>query len=509
MIRNVRHRYIFFSSIVLVFILFTTYYLRDDIATATASSPILENINAQLHPKNGPPPPPETQEEKRKRLKYKLPRPPTSYPIVDNFPLAAALLSSSALPPIPEWNRPPSPHVPESTPLFIGFTRNWRILQQVVVSYITAGWPPSDIYVIENTGVMESNKHGRLSLQNPFFLNHTRLHMLGVNVIITPTLLTFAQLQNFYLWTSIQHDWDHYFWSHMDVVTVSFEDQYADRHAEAQTKILPPSDPKHDYSDFKSVYKMCVEAMRNITSPHPNTGKVLRWGQYFFSYDRLALVNVAAFVDVGGWDTLIPFYMTDCDMHARLDMHKYVIPESFPGMVFDVGSSMDDIIVLYRQKGTVAPSFNDPNFIEDELRQIAEGEKQAEDAGLTRRDTAPKVEMTGEAWEKEFTARSTSPKTWADDEIRSQSFDDMIKVLDTMQHSKWANARGRNTWQARQTGGQGDPFYRDSVGFDIGIQMTIEHGRAVFREKWGHRDCDIVDMGLMPDDAWRVEHDWD
>jgi hypothetical protein len=117
--------------------------------------------------------------------------------------------------------------------------------------------------------------------------------------------------------------------------------------------------------------------------------------------------------------------------------------------------------------------------------------------------------MTDEAWEKEFTARPTSPKNWEDDEIRSQSFDDMIKILDTMQHSKWANARGRNTWQARQTGGQGDPFYRDSAGFDIGIQMTIEHGRAVFREKWGHRDCDIVDMGLMPDDAWKMEHDWD
>jgi hypothetical protein len=506
MMLNVLHRYRFFSLAVLVFILCTTYYLRDDIATA--SSPILENINDQIHP----PPPPETQEEKRKKLKYKPPQPPTSYPIVDNFPLAAAASSSSDLPPIPEWNRPPSPHVPESTPLFIGFTRNWRILQQVVVSYITAGWPPSDIYVIENTGVMDSNKHGRLSLQNPFFLNHTRLHMLGVNVIITPTLLTFAQLQNFYLWTSIQHDWDHYFWSHMDVVTVSFEDQYADRHAEAQTKILPPSDPKHDYSDFKSVYKMCVEALRNTTSPDPVTGKVRRWGQYFFSYDHLALVNVAAFIEIGGWDTLIPFYMTDCDMHARLAMAEFEIPESFPGMIFDVGSSMDDIIVLYRQKGTVAASFRDPNFIEDELKQIAEGEKQAEDAGLVRRSN---VEMTREA-SREFasgnpsTSSSSSkiPKKWADDEIHSQAFEDMVKVLDTMYHSKWANARGRNTWQARQTGGQGDPFYRDSAGFDIGIQMTIEHGRAVFREKWGHRDCDIVDMGLMPDDAWKMEHDW-
>jgi hypothetical protein len=88
--------------------------------------------------------------------------------------------------------RPPNPHVKENTPLFIGFTRNWRLIQQVVVSYITSGWPAEDIYVVENTGVMDSDALGLLPLQNPFFLNHTRLQMLGVNVLVTPTLLTFA-----------------------------------------------------------------------------------------------------------------------------------------------------------------------------------------------------------------------------------------------------------------------------------------------------------------------------
>jgi hypothetical protein len=57
-------------------------------------------------------------------------------------------------------------------------------------------------------------------------------------------------------------------------------------------------------------------------------------------------------------------------------------------------------------------------------------------------------------------------------------------------------------------GGQGDPFYRDSAGFEQAILMTIEHVRNVFREKWGHRDCDIVAKGLKPEHAWRVEHDW-
>ncbi|KAF3918831.1 hypothetical protein ABW20_dc0101050 [Dactylellina cionopaga] len=44
-----------------------------------------------------------------------------------------------------------------ATPLFIGFTRNWYLLEQAVVSYIASGWPPNQIIVIDNTGVMDSN----------------------------------------------------------------------------------------------------------------------------------------------------------------------------------------------------------------------------------------------------------------------------------------------------------------------------------------------------------------
>src|SRR5690349_20591505 len=100
---------------------------------------------------------------------------------------------------------------------------------------------------------MHAYRDGNLTLQNPFYLNHTQLDMLGVNVIIvrallfflsvlltdkyrlqTPTLLTLAQLQNFYLWyvtvntpmgsysylqtarTALSKDWPHFFWTHQD-----------------------------------------------------------------------------------------------------------------------------------------------------------------------------------------------------------------------------------------------------------------------------------------------------
>lgn len=208
LILTLRQRYTFIVFIFLLFVFVTATYLRRD----TFDSIIPSHDNAPPPPEeapahdDAPPPPP--------KPKYKEPKPVLAYPIVDNFPLALAAHSPDELPPVAAWVRPPVPHIKEKTPLFVGFTRNWRLLQQTVVSYINSGWPPEDIYVVENTGVMHSNRDGLLGLQNPFFLNHTRLHMLGVNILVTPTLLTFAQLQNFYLYTSLEKNWDHYFWSH-------------------------------------------------------------------------------------------------------------------------------------------------------------------------------------------------------------------------------------------------------------------------------------------------------
>ena len=369
-------------------------------------------------------------------------KPPSSKPpeITDNFPLASTAKTSSDLPKVPEWNKPPKPHVKEKTPLFIGFTRNWRLLQQVVVSYITAGWPPEDIYVVENTGVMNSNRDGKLSLQNPFYLDHKRLiKILGINVLITPTLLTFAQLQNFYTYTAVQKLWDQYFWAHMDTVIVSDE--------EWESK---PAEDSKEKPEYKSAYIRAVEVLRESMAPSygPTGPLATRW----FSYDRLALVRTQAFVDVGGWDTLIPFYMTDCDMHERLWMGNMSIEGAEAGKVWDVDSALDDLEILYHRgepdsKGK--PSKNSPKYQE------------------------------------------------------------ILQKLDDMQNAKGNREGGRNTWQASQKGGQGEPFYRDSDGFEKGIQMTMEFGRDVFYEKWGRGPCDLRDAGMVDSDAWRVVRDWE
>ena len=65
----------------------------------------------------------------------------------------------------------------------------------------------------------------------------------------------------------------------------------------------------HNGLGFNSLYDNCVATHRNLTKPDPQKGRVNRWAEHFHSYDRLTPVNTKLFMEVGGWDTMIPFYM--------------------------------------------------------------------------------------------------------------------------------------------------------------------------------------------------------
>ncbi|PQE05639.1 glycosyl transferase family 8 protein [Rutstroemia sp. NJR-2017a BBW] len=372
--------------------------------------------------------------------------------IGDNFPLAMAAHSKDDLPPVPAWNQPPNPHVKERTPLFIGFTRNWRLLQQTVVGWITAGWPAEDIYVIENTGTMKSNQLGQLSIQNPFFLNHTRLHLLGVNVIVTPTLYTFAQLQNFFLWTAIDMELEHYFWSHMDIIPITFED---DMHSE------------DDYAGHKTIYKHAVEVLRQAKSPDPDpnaSDPSKPWAMRFFAFDYLTLVNRAAFEAIGGFDTTIPFYNTDCDI----------------------------------KKGTGEASFTDQSRPED----IEKARKMKEMEDLVAQSKEQEEAKNKRSLD---TAHSKDQPKWISDTPDSPDYCKLLDVArDLVQNKYSTGADGRNTWQRQQTGGQGEPYYKNPDGFEKAIQMTINFGRSVYLEKWGTYDCALVAKGVTKEDEWKV-----
>jgi hypothetical protein len=389
---------------------------------------------------SGPEKPPTPRYKDKGKVKV---RPPIS----DNFPLLEDFTTSS-LPRVPSWNKPPTWHVPEKTPLFIGFTRNWPLLQQCVLSYITSGWPPEDIYVVDNTGTMKSNfpPYPKLTLQNPFYINVPRLtDIFRVNVISTPTLLSFAQLQNFYIFTARERGWDYYFWSHMDVIALTEE--------------------KYDGVPFRSLYGRAVDKLREATSPdylRQPDGTKPDWAIQFFAYDWLALNNVQSFMKIGGWDTFVSYYFTDCDLHSRFEMSGMKLPAADAGRISDVGGSID-LNLLFRRK--------------------IDAEKPPKTPAEMNR--LPEDDRGGPGFEK--------------------LLDEIGKQVANKAHGE----EERNSWQYKQTGGQGEPFYRDPQGFELALQRMISCGAETYKEKWGHRDCALKDAGLNISDAWQVEHDWE
>ena len=481
---SVRLRYTFILFVAIL-LLSSIHYLRSDLGSprpqGSQPSPKLPVLPSERPPpkelpKPPPPPPPVENiipnvknDTKAEEASPNVPPPPSdpeppariyktttdtlykSTPIIEHFPLAAAAKSSKDLPPIPSWNKPPYFHVSEDTPLFISFTRNWAMLQQVVVGYITAGWPPQDIHVIENTGTMDSNKRKKLDYQNPFYMDHERLTKIyGVNVITLPALFTFSQLQNFYLYKSITRGWKYYYWSHMDVVPQSSEDR----------------------EPYKSLYMRAVDMIRKTKVKgfaRDDQGREGRWALVYLAYDWLTLMNVETMVELGGWDPMISYYGTDCDMYDRMRMANLTTSVGDVGKIYDLGTSLENLEVLYRKKPRSTADF---------------------DAAIGF--SGPGVRLEGRSLEE--------------DERNSSSWHRLQERLQEMQQDKVHGHLPRNAWQTQQRGGQGDPFYRDIVGFEDSLEITIKAGERVYQAKWGERRCDLLEAGLKLEDAWMIDN---
>jgi hypothetical protein len=220
--------------------------------------------------------------------------------------------------------------------------------------------------------------------------------------------------------------------------------------------------------EYKSLYQRVVDDLRTVIDPSYAPydqllvdtrleSKPGRWALRFYAYDRLTLMNAKALEDTGGWDIWIPYYGTDCDMYERFTMHGWSQGNGHVGAVYDVGSSLEDLHVLYRDR-------KDPNR----------------------------------------NPNSTEPDTRNSEEYRS-----LRAYMDQMSAAKNDHEGGRNFWQATQSGGQGEPYYIDGDGFEKAIRMTMDHGGNVMSEKWGTHGCGIRAAGLKAGDEWRVEHDWD
>lgn len=219
---------------------------------------------------------------------------------------------------IAQYAQPP-PERPR-TPLFIGFTNNNAMLYQCVLSYIAAGWPPEDIIVVENTGTMDSNPLGKLAKDNYFYLDYKSLRKHGVSILQTPTLFTFAQLQNFFIRTSIAHGWKNFFWSHMDVLVVGDEAR----------------------EPFRSFYQRVVDVVEEVQYKKDWAIKWFSCTMGLKACDMLVLVNIEAWRKIGAWDQFIPYYATDCDAFSRMVLSGYSRASANDhggiGHIFDTGT---------------------------------------------------------------------------------------------------------------------------------------------------------------------------
>ncbi|KAF6811547.1 hypothetical protein CSOJ01_05680 [Colletotrichum sojae] len=473
-----RHRqylpYLYFAlAVSLLLVFFRTEFGTTVITSVADKTSIHKDPAHENNPTPSQPPPPP-------KPKYK-PQPTwTPPPVKDPFPL----LMTSDPPPIPSWNKPKEPNVyhqynlPVAPPLLIAFTRSWPMLLQTVVGYVTAGWPADQIFVVENTGVQDANAIGRLTLQHPLYLNHTQLYMLGVNIIRTPVLLNFAQLQNFFLSTSKDREWPYFFWTHMDSFVMSFEDG-------KEGFTTPVGTP-----GYQTIYELAVKELNNTLETDN------KWAARFFAYDHLALVNPKAYDAIGGWDTFIGYYMTDCDMHWRLEDAGWTIKDSKAGIVEDVASVLDDLRMLYRERDVPDGfGFTDPNPPPPEApkKPTKKSNKRQADIDESVAHAAPSSAANG-------TPPPVDPLV---------SFQKLLRISKDMYQHKHG-ARERNTWQLGQRGGDpSEPYHYDALGFQTGIDVITEAGREVFRRKWGHRNCDFGAAGLKPSDAWKVERDWE
>ncbi|OTB11558.1 hypothetical protein K445DRAFT_321942 [Daldinia sp. EC12] len=463
------------------------------------------SVHENYQPTNTKAPPP----------KYK-PTPTFAAPsVTDPFPLLSK--STATPPPIPEYNVPrPGLHreygLSYTPPLFIGFTRQWPMLLQCVVGYLTAGWPPESIYVVENTGVQDSNAKGKLTLQNPFYLDHAILRKLGVNVIQTPVLLTFSQMQNFFLNIALSRSWPYYFYSHQDVLVFSFEDgpdtleRDGDREwffydEKDEADIMRPA--AAGQPGYRTIYENCLRELNQTLEREE------RWAFRWFQYDHLTLVNRAALDAVGGWDSLMPYYGSDCDMNARLEMDGWTMRYRRVGIINDVSTVMENLAALYRDPNVV-PRFIDPN--PDFAPKDQSKEVQIEESKEGQNETDKEPSKDGQEVKADGKRNETVNGTDNMNIARSiEYFRELVNVGNEMGAYKYRDKKNsRNSWQNSQHGGVGEPYYYNPEGFAASFWILAEAGREVFRQKWGHRECNLVEeTALKLEDQWLVEKDWE
>ncbi|KAF2436024.1 hypothetical protein EJ08DRAFT_579448 [Tothia fuscella] len=329
------------------------------------------------------------------------------------------------------------------TPLFMPFTRNNTMLRQAVLSYIAAGWPRNDIVIVDNTGTMDANQKHFLSEENPFYLDYDIFRRrYGVAILQTPTLLNFAQLQNFMLRTAVTRDWPFYFWSHMDIAVLSAED------------ILP----------YKSFYHRVIDVKEKLLAKRFH--KRRQWAIKFFDFDNLALVNVEAWRHIGPWDVFIPYYNTDCDAYARIKMHGYRKDDVQAGYVFDIAGVVEDPEIRF------FPAEN--------------------------KSDRSKWGVSPDGPEQEGGELDTPRFQWLKSELQ--------ELMDEKNSNEMGRNTWQGTTKTHQPRKMPEQWSYDPEAFQTAWWAMADYGRAMYIKKWGTLECDLPAVNKTLKDAWLPEH---
>ncbi|KAF3910736.1 hypothetical protein ABW21_db0209187 [Orbilia brochopaga] len=344
------------------------------------------------------------------------------------------------------------------TPLFVPFTRKADMVTQTVLSYIAAGWPREQIYVIDNSGTMDANPHGKLSAGNPFSLDYELLRgRYGVNIMRTPTLLNFAQLQNYVLEMAMAGGWEYYYWTRPDITVLGNEAAvpYLSFYENIVRSLLDVYD-RADPTGWTP--EMLAEVARKERDPidlPQGEAKARRelevdyasgrpWGIVFHAFAGLTLMNVKAAADekmgVGAWDILIPYYGSDCDYYERLRLTGWAMLLRNAGVVFDVFKAAENVESLF--------------FADDAEHAQLQSDRY-------RNATAQLLELS---------VRKDRP------------------------------AEGlKTTFPA----GRGEPWTYDPHGYDQGWWYMADVGRQIYQKKWGTDNCRPSWEGKELKDMWK------
>ncbi|KAK5947820.1 hypothetical protein OHC33_011161 [Knufia fluminis] len=210
-----------------------------------------------------------------------------------------------------------APKCRPSTPLFIGFASQSCMLEQTLLSYLVEGWPSDQIVVFDNSGHAHENVRGTADPVEHYFLDYNRLrHLYGVALYQIPVRLSFSQFQNLLLTIAEREGLFDYFWTHQDVVVQPIVNFYP--------------------SLFHGVLAEMEELGLKFSYPSKN------WALGFFDYDRLAHVNTMAAQVIGRWDTMIPYYPTDCDYYGRARSRRLFIFDFPAARFYDIGECLPD-----------------------------------------------------------------------------------------------------------------------------------------------------------------------